>query len=77
MSLWESHVPASVKYVTVIIIALVAYKLIVIMMLPTGGQHASSSITQAEMLYMILTKVRIFNPFCPLAGILKWVVTRQ
>ena len=41
--------PASVKYIAVIIIALVASTLIFSMMLPTGGRRASSSITQAEM----------------------------
>ncbi len=41
--------PASVKYLAVIIVALVASTLIFSMMLPTGGCRASSSITQAEM----------------------------
>ena len=49
LSSWESHVPASVKYVAVIIVALVASTLIFSMMLPTGGCRASYSITQAEM----------------------------
>jgi hypothetical protein len=42
-------VPASVKYVAVIIVELVATALMFSMMLPTGGRCASSSITQAEM----------------------------
>ncbi len=50
LSWWEPHVPATLKYVAVIVIALVAYTLIASMMLPTGGHRAStSSITQAEM----------------------------
>ncbi len=49
LSWLESHVPASVKYVAVIIVALVATTLIFLMMLPTSGCLASSSITQAEM----------------------------
>ena len=48
LSWFESHVPASVKYIAVIIVALVASTLIFSMMLPTGGGRASSSIMQAE-----------------------------
>ena len=52
LSWCESHVPTSGKYVAVIIVALVASTLIGSMMLPrvpTGGHHAPSSITRAEM----------------------------
>jgi hypothetical protein len=51
LSWLESHVPALVKYIAVIIIALVASTLIVSMVVPrvpTGGHHASRRITEQK-----------------------------
>jgi hypothetical protein len=50
LSWCESYVSASLKYVAMIIVVLMASTLIFSMMLPTGGHCASSRITQAEMI---------------------------
>ena len=52
---WERHVPLSIQYVAVIIVAMMAYTLISIMMIPSGARTAISQ-QEIELMSQFLLK---------------------